>query len=121
MAEIWIVEEPVSNEFLDDLGHYMSLDGKLDSAYFVSADGEDYVDENKNFLLEFLIHQNRYPLFITFIVYEEQTEEYITFLKQNNIHFRLNILEEKRTYYDFSGNTNITCLALLLRFMIRIL
>ncbi|WP_404357493.1 hypothetical protein LG291_03565 [Cytobacillus firmus] len=102
MAEIWIVEEPVSNEFLDDLGHYMSLDGKLDSAYFISADGEN-VDENKNFLLEFLFHQNRYPLFITFIVYEEQTEEYITFLKQNNIDFRLNILEEKRTYYDFSG------------------
>lgn len=47
MAEIWNVEEPVSNEFLDDLGHYIRLDGKLDSAYFVGADGENYVDENK--------------------------------------------------------------------------
>lgn len=53
MAEIWIVEEPVSNEFLDDLGHYMSLDGKLDSAYFISADGENYVDEIKTFYWNF--------------------------------------------------------------------
>lgn len=103
MAEIWIVEERVSNKFLDDLGHYIRLNGKLDSAYFIGADGEDYVEQNKNFLLEFLFHQNKYPLFITFIVYEEQTEEYITFLNENNIDFRLNNLEEKRTYYDFFG------------------
>lgn len=103
MAELWIVEERVSNKFLDDLGHNIRLDGKLDSAYFVGADGEDYVEQNKNFLLEFLFHQNKYPLYITFIVYDEQAEEYITFLNQNNIDFRLNNLEEKRTYYDFSG------------------
>lgn len=103
MAELWIVEERVSNKFLDDLGHNIRLDGKLDSAYFIGADGEDYVEQNKNFLLEFLFHQNKYPLYITFIVYDEQAEEYTTFLDQNNIDFRLNNLEEKRTYYDFSG------------------
>ncbi|WP_121614255.1 hypothetical protein [Mesobacillus foraminis] len=103
MAEIWVVEERVSNKFLDDLGHYVRLDGTLDSAYFIGADGEDYVERNKDFLLDFLTYQNKYPLFITFIVYDEQTEEYINLLNQNKIDFRLNNLEEKRTYYDYLG------------------
>ena len=103
MAEIWIVEEKVSNKFLDELGHYIRLHGELDIAYFIGADGEDYVEQNKNFLLEFLLYQNKYPLFITFIVYEEQTDEYITFLNENKIEFTLRNLKEKRTYYDFFG------------------
>ncbi|MBT2632801.1 hypothetical protein J7E76_27660 [Bacillus sp. ISL-101] len=103
MAEIWIKEERVSKKLLDDLGHYISLDGELDIAYFIAVDGEDYVEENKNFLLDFLLFQNKYPLFISFIVYEDQTDEYITFLKENKFDFTLNYLEEKRTYYDFLG------------------
>lgn len=95
MAEIWIKEERVSKKFLDELGHYISLDGELDIAYFIAADGEDYVEENKNLLLDFLFFQNKYPLFISFIVYEDQTDEYITFLKENKIDFTLNYLEEK--------------------------
>jgi hypothetical protein len=72
MSEIWIVEERISKKFLDELGHHIKLDGELETAYFVSADGEDYIEQNKNFLLEFLIQQNKYPLFITFIVYDKQ-------------------------------------------------
>lgn len=103
MAEIWIKEERVSKKFLDDLGHHISLDEELDTAYFIAADGEDYVEENKNLLLDFLFSQNKYSLFISFIVYEDQTDEYIAFLKENKIDFTLNYLEEKRTYYDFFG------------------
>ncbi|MGK7377630.1 hypothetical protein ACSFXN_07285 [Planococcus sp. 1R117A] len=103
MAEIWIAEEKVSNKFLEELGHYIRFNGELESAYFIGADGEGYVEQNKNFLLEFLLCQNRYPLFITFIVYEEQTGEYRAFLHENKIDFTLSSLEEKRTYYDFSG------------------
>lgn len=103
MSEIWIVEERISKTFLDDLGHYIRFDGELDTAYFISVDGEDYIEKNKNFLLEFLIHQNKYPLFVTFIVYDEQDEEYITFLNQNKIEFTLNNLDEKRSYYDIFG------------------
>ncbi|MEC0347776.1 hypothetical protein [Peribacillus frigoritolerans] len=62
MAEIWIKEERVSKKFLDE---------ELDTAYFIAADGEDYVEENKNLLLDFLFSQNKYPLFISFIVYED--------------------------------------------------
>lgn len=103
MSEIWIVEERVSKKFLVELGHHIGLDGELETAYFIGADGEDYIEQNKNFLLEFLFHQNKYPLFLTFIVYEEQDDEYITFLNQNKIEFTLNNLDEKRTYYDFLG------------------
>ncbi|KZZ85454.1 hypothetical protein [Bacillus sp. SJS] len=103
MSQIWIAEESISTKFLDDLGHHMRLDGELETAYFVSADGEDYIEENKNFLLEFLIHRNKYPLFVTFNVYDEQAHEYITFLNQNNIEFILKHLDEKKSYYDFSG------------------
>lgn len=103
MAEIWIVEEKVSNKLLDELQHYIRLNGELKTAYYINADGEDYIEDNKNFLLEFLIHQNKYPLFVTFVVYDEQVEEYVTFLNQNKIEFTLNNLDEKRSYYDFSG------------------
>ncbi len=103
MSEIWIVEEGISKKFLDELGHHIKLDGELKTAYFVSADGEDYIEQNKNFLLEFLIQQNKYPIFVTFVVYDEQDEEYITLLNQNKIEFTLNNLDEKRSYYDFLG------------------
>lgn len=103
MSEIWIIEEGISKKFLDELGHHIRLQGELETVYSVSADGEDYIEQNKDFLLEFLIHQNKYPLFVTFIVYDEQDEEYITFLKQNKIEFTLNYLDEKRSYYDFLG------------------
>lgn len=101
--EIWIVEEKVTNKFIGDLGHYIRVDGELENAYYLNATEEDYLENNKDFLLEFLLHENRYPLFVTFIVYDDQTDEYITFLKKNKIEFVLNKLDEKRTYYDFSG------------------
>lgn len=62
MLEISIVEERISKKFLDDLGHYIRIDGELETAYFISADGEDYIEQNINFLLEFLIHQNKFDL-----------------------------------------------------------
>ena len=102
MSEIWIVEERISKKFLDELGHHIRLDGELETAYFVSV-MEKITEQNKNFLLELLIHQNKYPLFVTFIVYDEQNKEYITFLNQNKIEFTLNNLDEKRSYYDFLG------------------
>ncbi|MCA1065737.1 hypothetical protein QTG56_00145 [Rossellomorea sp. AcN35-11] len=103
MSEIWIEDKPISKELLDESGHHVRLHGELDKAYYVNAHGEDYIEENKNFLLTFFIHQNKYPLFVTFVVYDEQDEEYITFLNQNNIEFSLHYLEEKRSYYDLLG------------------
>ena len=104
MPEIWIVEERIPKKFLDESGHHIRLNGDLKTAYFICANGEeDYIEENRNFLLKFLVHQNKYPLYITFIVYDEQDKEYITFLNENKIEFTLNHLDEKRTYYDFFG------------------
>ena len=98
MSKIWIAEERISEKFLDRLGHDIRLSGDLETAYFIGADGEDYIEQNRKFLLEFLIHQNKYPIYISFVVYDEQDEEYITFLNENKIEFTLNYLDEKRTY-----------------------
>ncbi|RDU38089.1 hypothetical protein DRW41_00495 [Neobacillus piezotolerans] len=98
MSEIWIVKERISKNFFDELDHHIRLDGDLGTAYFIEAGGEDYIEQNKGFLLKFLIQQNIYPLYITFIVYDEQKEEHITLLNQKKIEFTLNHLEEKRAF-----------------------
>lgn len=105
MAEIWITEEDMTEEFFNSLGHYTSLDGAIDRVYFIGAgkDGGDYVEENKNYLYDFLIAQNNYPLYLTFVVYYDQAEEYLTFLKRNQLDFTLQDLDEKRSYFDFLG------------------
>jgi hypothetical protein len=105
MAEIWISEEEITEKALDDLGHFIRLDGEIKRIYFIGAgtDGGDYVEENKIFLRDFLIAQNRYPLYLTFVVYDEQTEEYSALLKKNKIDFTLNELEEKVSYFNILG------------------
>jgi hypothetical protein len=103
MAKVWIVEEKVSKKLLGESGHYLKLDGKLDTAYFVSAEGEEYVEGHKNFLRDFLSYQDKYPIFISFVVYDDQIDDYTNLLNDNNIEFTLIYLEEKRTYYNLSG------------------
>lgn len=103
MAEIWIDEEKDIAALLDEAGQYVELDGKLAAAYFICADGEDYVEANKDFLMQFLQSQNKYPLFLTFVIYEDQIDEYRAFLNEHGIEFTLTFLEEQRTYYTILG------------------
>jgi hypothetical protein len=100
MIHIWINEEKVTEEFLDNLGHYISFDGQLDKAYYLSA--EEF-EQNQIYLQEFLNAQGKYPVYITFIVYDDQVEEYGKLLKDKGLEYQLIYLEEKRTYYDFTG------------------
>ncbi|SEN96879.1 hypothetical protein SAMN05192533_1338 [Mesobacillus persicus] len=100
MAEIWIQEEKITEKFFDDLGHYTKVEGELNSIYFIGEGTEgDYVDSNKSYLLDFLMAQNQYPLYLTFIPYDDQVEEFITFLQENKMDYRFFHLEETRTYY----------------------
>lgn len=107
MVEEWIVEEKVTNKFLDESGHHIRINGELDTAFNITAEGEDYgedyVEQNKNYLLDYLICQNKFPFYFTFMVDEDQTDEYIAFLNENTIEYNLNVLEEKRTYYNYLG------------------
>jgi hypothetical protein len=100
MAQIWINEEKINGEFLDNLGHYISFDGQLEKAYYLSA--EEF-EQNQIFLQEFLIAQENYPVYITFLVYDDQEEEYKSLLERKGIEYKFTYLEEKRTYYDFTG------------------
>ncbi|MEK4670108.1 hypothetical protein [Niallia sp. FSL R7-0271] len=103
MVEVWIVEEKVTNKFLDESGHHIRIDGELDTAFFIGADGEGYAERNKNYLLDYLLCQNKFPFYITFMVDDGQTDEYIEFFNENRMEYSLKILEEKRTYYNYSG------------------
>lgn len=51
MVEEWIVEEKVTNKFLDESGHHIRINGELDTAFNITAEGEDYgedyVEQNK--------------------------------------------------------------------------
>lgn len=102
MAEIWIQEEKLTEKFLDDVGHYIQLNGNIKSVYFIGEGTEgDYVELNKNFLHDFLITQDKYPLYLTFIAYDDHTDEFITLFNKNKIDYTLIKLEEMRTYYTF--------------------
>lgn len=51
MAEISIHEEKITEKFLDELSHYLRLNGKINSVFYISVDNEeDYVEQTKRFL-----------------------------------------------------------------------
>ncbi|UFT98432.1 hypothetical protein KO561_14680 [Radiobacillus kanasensis] len=100
MPAIWIQEETLTEKLLEDVGHYMRIEGDISSVYFISEGSEgDYVEHNKQFLQEFLIERNKFPIYLTFIPYDDQIEEYKSFLDKNDCSYTLTHLEENRTYY----------------------
>ena len=69
MAEIMIMEEKIIEKDAMSLGYPFEMGGELTTAYFidVSRIEKEGADENKEFLLDFLIHQQVFPLYINFV------------------------------------------------------
>ena len=99
MFKVWIQEEKVSSVFLRDTGHHLAIDGHIKQVYSINAQkGEDQVDDNREYLTRFLIFLNKYPLYFTIIGYEEY-DELEELLKRGSLQYKLNFLEESRTYW----------------------
>jgi len=103
MSEIWIQEEQLNAEFYEMVGHYVQLEGNIESVYFISETIEsvDGRDEQRDFLLDFLIEQNRYPLYLTFLCDDMMAEEFEEEFNQLGIEYSYELLEEKQAYYIF--------------------
>ncbi|UAL45551.1 hypothetical protein K7887_11350 [Sutcliffiella horikoshii] len=105
MAEIWIQEEEVSDKFLGELGHHIKVKGSLKAAYFISEGSEgDYVERNRKYLQDFLITQNKYPLYLTFVYYHDDYKEFQETLHESKIDCKISFLEETRTYWTALKN-----------------
>ncbi|GAB1770464.1 hypothetical protein M3592_06965 [Priestia aryabhattai] len=103
MSEVWIQEEHLNDEFYSMVGHYVQIEGTLESVYFLSetAEAVEDRDEQMEFLLDFLINQNRYPLYLTFLCDDVMAEEFEEEFNQLGIEYRCELVEEKQTYYTF--------------------
>ncbi|MED3941848.1 hypothetical protein [Priestia megaterium] len=103
MSEIWIQEEQLNAEFDEMVGHYVQLEGPIDSVYFISETMEsvDDRDEQRDFLLAFLIKQDRYPLYLTFLCDDMMAEEFEKEFNELGIEYSYELLEEKQAYYTF--------------------
>lgn len=89
MAEIMIMEKEIIEKDAMNLGYPFEMGGELTIAYFidVSRIEKDGADESKEFLLEFLIHQQVFPLYVSFVDEYELHEEHDAFFKQNNLSY----------------------------------
>ncbi|WP_214765719.1 MULTISPECIES: hypothetical protein [unclassified Exiguobacterium] len=89
MAEIMITEEKIIEKDAMNLGYPFEMSGELKTAYFidVSRIEKDEADENKEFLIEFLIHQQVFPLYISFVDEYGLHEEHDAFFKQNKLSY----------------------------------
>ncbi|WP_176344234.1 hypothetical protein [Priestia aryabhattai] len=103
MSEIWIQQEQLNAEFDEMVGHYVQLEGPIDSVYFISETMEsvDDRDEQREFLCDFLIKQYKYPLYLTFLCDDMMAEEFEEEFNQLGIEYRYELLEEKQVYYTF--------------------
>ncbi len=83
------MEEKIIEKDAMNLGYPFEMGGELTTAYFidVSRIEKDGADENKEFLLEFLIHQQVFPLYVSFVDEYELQEEHDAFFKQNNLSY----------------------------------
>jgi len=101
MAEIWIQEEKITEKFLDEIGHYTNFNGSIKSVYYIGEVSQgDYVEHNKQFLQDFLIVQDKYPLYFTFITYSEKiTDDFIVLFDKYQYDYTFTYLEEKNTFF----------------------
>lgn len=98
MAELVIQEERTEELFGGNADHF-KLNGTINSAYFIREGTKgDSAENNKRFLEDFLMAQEKYPLFLTFITDENVTDKYISFLNRNDIDYTLICLKGKRMY-----------------------
>jgi len=118
MSEVWIQEGQLNAEFYEMVGHYVQLEGTIDSVYFISETMEsvDDRDEQREFLLDFLIKQDRYPLYLTFLCDDMMAEEFEEEFNQLDIEYRY---ENKPTIHFFNG-LPITLDALLYQLKTRV-
>ncbi|QLC90725.1 hypothetical protein [Priestia megaterium] len=103
MSEIWIQEEQLNAEFHEMVGRYIRLEGPIDSVYFISEtmESDDDRDEQRDFLLAFLIKQDRYPLYLTFLCDDMMAEEFEKEFNELGIEYSYELLKEKQAYYTF--------------------
>jgi len=103
MSEVWIQEEHLNADFYEMVGHYVQLEGTIESVYFISETMEsvDDRDEQRDFLLDFLIKQDRYPLYLTFLCDDMMAEDFEKEFNQLGIEYSYELLEEKQAYYTF--------------------
>ncbi|MDQ0808190.1 hypothetical protein [Priestia megaterium] len=103
MSEVWIQEEHLNSDFYEMVGHYVQLEGTIESVYFISETTEDVEDrdEQRDFLLDFLINQDRYPLYLTFLCDDMMAEDFEKEFNQLDIEYSCELLKEKQTYYTF--------------------
>ncbi|MFV2051118.1 hypothetical protein ACEWK1_27625, partial [Metabacillus sp. YM-086] len=94
MFEIWIQEEQY---YCKD--HYVKINNKI-KAYSLSANENEksYIETNKQFLFEMLNTQKRFPLYITFIAYDDYSDIKETFEKAE-IEYKVEILDETNTVW----------------------
>ncbi|MED4284903.1 hypothetical protein P4679_23590 [Priestia megaterium] len=106
MFKVWIQEEKVDSGFLRDTGHHLAIDGHINNIYYINAQkGKEQVDDNREYLTNFLIRQNKYPLYFTIIGYEEY-DELEEILKRGGLKYKLTLLEESRPYW--TGGKSLT-------------
>lgn len=95
MAKISILDGPY-----DEGMHEVSFDGQVPRIYSVGEIGsDDYVEGNRQFLYEFLCEQAVFPLYISFIVYDDMYEELAAKFREENIVYTIEFLEAKNYYW----------------------
>lgn len=84
-----------------DVGmHEVSFDGETPSIYSLSSVGsDDYVEWNRQFLVDFLSNQAIFPLYVSFIVYDDMLEEMVAQFREKGYEFTTELLEAKNYYW----------------------
>lgn len=99
-TKIWIQEEKATAEFLENIPGYIKINGNIKHVYYIGAhmDGNnDNVDQL--FLQRFLLAQYKYPIYLTFVVFDNEEEDMMALLEKHHIPYSMIHLEEMGTYY----------------------
>jgi hypothetical protein len=92
MIKISIYEEAFDHE-----KEPIRIIGKLDARYYIGPwEYENYVEETKQILFEFLCKQNRFPLYITFEPYNDVYGNIVAALEKEDIKYSIIRIQKKR-------------------------
>lgn len=113
MIEVLVIEEPVSENFIEDLVHPHRFDGGLPVVHRLS--GEGHVEEGREFLMAFLTHQAVFPLYVHFVDEYELSEDFTTFFQQNQIDYTVDDCDGNLKSYGYRRYNYYSCLTVKIK------
>jgi len=97
----------IQPEKAEDVVTSLKIVGELKALYYFGVNSSDYVTETEKFLFDFLVYQNRFPIYFYFEA-DNDFGNIVGIFNANQIDYTLDRLADKSWVFSIKGLTAAT-------------